>query len=193
MRKLPGVQPCCECKAQPWLIRSMIKGYNFSKESWNYRKALQLHGWNTKCLFQPISLSQKVSLPSRRGKESKISKVLSGIFKDPRFSSTCPGPSLGTDVREQGGGGNKPKTNLKKNNKSFLIQIAEQNREVTPWSRRLSSSTPSPGLSSPFPLNSASSIQINVIITPAQQSSSLNYNTLPAQCAKSTSLSLFPH
>lgn len=108
----------------------------------------------------------------------------------PRFSSTCPRLTFGTDL-SRGWGETSPKQ--KPPTIPFFIQILEQSREATPCSPKLSSSTPSPGLSNPFLLNSTSSIQMNVIITPAQQSSSLNYNTLPAPCAKSTSLSLFPH
>lgn len=96
---------------------------------------------------------------------TKISKVLSGIFEDSHFRGS--------------------------HNPYSCIQILQQHRESR--SPQVSNSTPAPGLPHPFLLNLTSSIQMNVIIAVVQQqASSLNYNmlhnTLPVQHVKSTSL-----
>lgn len=105
---------------------------------------------------------------------------------DPPLSRIFAKPLLVSDLCR--GEKTNPKTKTEKH--FFFIQVLEESREATLWTPKLSSNTPSPGLFNPFLLNSTSSIQMIVIITAAHQTSSLNYNILPAQCAKSTSLSL---
>lgn len=187
MQKVPGVCLCCvNAKHGLGSFKVWSRGTIFPERRETEGKCYDCMAETLNVYFNSFLCLRK-SLSSHQGKSFK---VLSGIFKEPRLSRIFARPFLVSDP-SMGQGGTQAKTE-----KHFLfIPILEESREATLWNPKLSSSTPSPGGAAfnPFLLNSTSSIQMSVIITAAQQTLSLNYNILPAPCAKSTSLSLSFH